>query len=156
MRSEKWVSQSGAVAYALWGIVHVIGGAMQLSALRSGGGKALTAMISTAAPFDVAGPDLPAVAAAYMGMGAFTLVWLGALVTWVAVTQNWRNSRLGYWLNLILVGATDIGLLLALLLPGYMAWSDGIVGLGLFAIAFCFSTLARVRDRLPDARLASA
>lgn len=149
MRSESWVSKSGAVAYALWGIVHVLGGAMQLLALRSGGGKALTAMISTAAPFETAGPELPAAAAAYMGMGAFTLVWLGALVTWVAVTQNWRNSRLGYWLNLTLVGTTDLGLLLALLLPGHMAWSDGMVGLGLFALALCFSTFARARDRSP-------
>ena len=67
-------------------------------------------------------------AAAFMGMGAFNILWIGLLVTVVAVTLNRRKSRLGYWLNLGIVGATDLGLLVALLLPGTMAWSDGGLG----------------------------
>jgi len=43
------------------------------------------------------------------------------------------------------VGATDLSLLAALLLPGYMAWSDGGIGLTLFVLALIFSTLGRRR-----------
>jgi hypothetical protein len=77
-------------------------------------------MISTARPFD-ATTQVPDVAAAFMGMGSFNILWIGLLVTVVAVTMNWSNSRLGYWLNLAVVGATDAGLVWALLAPGYMA-----------------------------------
>jgi hypothetical protein len=100
-------------------------------------------MISTARPFD-ATTQVPDVAAAFMGMGSFNILWIGLLVTVVAVTMNWSNSRLGYWLNLAVVGATDAGLVWALLAPGYMAWSDGMIGLVLFAFALVFSSIARV------------
>ncbi len=72
---------------------------------------------------------------------AWNILWPGVFVTVVGIWLNWRNSRLGYWLNLIVVGAIDVGLLLFLLLPGYMAWSDGGLGLGLWVVALIFSTL---------------
>ena len=34
----------------------------------------------------------------------------------------------GYWFNLVIVGAADIGLIIFLLAPGYMAIADGIPG----------------------------
>jgi len=141
------LARTGAVCYALWGIVHVLGAALQLAALRSQGGAGLTAMISTARPFDAQATAVPGASAAFMGMGAFNLLWIGVLVTVVAVTLNWRNARLGYWLNLGVVGATDAGLLWALLVPGVMAWSDGLVGLALFATAVVCSTLGRAGVR---------
>jgi hypothetical protein len=141
------LAKAGAIWYALWGIVHVLGAALQLVALRSQGGAGLTAMISTARPFDAQAAAVPEASAAFMGMGAFNLLWIGALVTVVAVTLNWRNARLGYWLNLGIVGATDAGLLWALLVPGIMAWSDGLVGLVLFAAAVVCSTLGRAGVR---------
>jgi len=147
MDTTNRLAKTGAVCYALWGIVHVLGAAIQLAALRSRGGAGLTAMISTARPFDAQATVVPGASAAFMGMGAFNLLWIGALVTVVAVTLNWRNSRLGYWLNLGIVGATDAGLLWALLVPGIMAWSDGLVGLVLFAAALACSTLGRARVR---------
>ncbi|NJN83270.1 MAG: hypothetical protein HC802_13950 [Caldilineaceae bacterium] len=59
--------------------------------------------------------------------------------------MNWRNSRAGYWINLGVVAAADLGLLLTLLLPGMMAWSDGLWGPLLWLLAAGFTTLARVR-----------
>jgi hypothetical protein len=140
MRSANWMTKTGAVFYALWGLVHVIGGAMQLATLKSGGGAALTAMVATASGVDPATLEVPVAAAAFMGMGAMNILWIGALVLGVAAGQNWQNIRAGYWLNLALAGATDTTLLLALLLPGIMAWSDGMVGIGLFLLAAAFST----------------
>jgi hypothetical protein len=144
MHASLRAARIGAASYILWGLVHVAGAAFQLSTLRAAGGVGLTSMVSTGAPF---GPGavavFPEAAAAYMQMGALNLVWIGLLVGFVGVTRNWRNDRVGYWLNLALVGGTDLSLLVALLLPGYMAWGDGAIGLTLFVLALIFSTLGR-------------
>jgi hypothetical protein len=139
-------AKTGAVFYALWGLLHVIGGAVQLATLNGEGGAALTRMISSARPLGPEAAAVPAAAAAFMGMGAFNILWIGLLVTLIALTMNWRNSRLGYWLNLGIVGATDLGLLVALLLPGTMAWSDGGLGLSLYALALITSSVGRTQQ----------
>lgn len=149
MSDRTWAARTGAVAYALWGLVHLIGGALQLLTLRRAGGGGLTAMIATARSLDPGTQDVPAAAAAFMGMGAFNLAWIGAFVLVVAVTLNWRNSRLGYWVNLAVVGATDLGMAVALLVPGYIAWSDALIGLSLFAVALVSSTIAYPAARAP-------
>jgi len=138
-------ARTGAVFYALWGLLHVAGGAVQLATLNREGGIALTRLISSARPLGATDASVPDAAAAFMGMGAFNILWIGLLVTVIAVRLNWRNSRLGYWLNLGIVGATDLGLLVALLLPGTMAWSDGGLGLSLYAVALLASSLGRLR-----------
>ncbi len=140
-------AKAGAIFYALWGLLHVVGGAVQLATLSGEGGAALTRMISSGAPLTEASAQVPAAAARFMGMGAYNILWIGALVTMIATALNWQNSRLGYWLNLGIVGATDLGLLVALLLPGTMAWSDGGLGISLFLLALGASTLGRVRAR---------
>lgn len=143
-------ARSGAACYALWGLVHVAGAGMQLATLNSGGGGALGAMVSTARPYDPQVSPIPLAAGALMGMGSFNLLWIGLLVAWIAVRMNWRNSPTGYWLNLGIVGATDLGLLLFLLLPGTMAWSDGSIGIVLFLAAAVLSTIGIVGDRTPS------
>jgi len=147
MPTSNWAAKTGGVFYALWGVVHILGAGVQLSVLRSDGPGALTALISSAAPYDPAASPVPVAAGRFMGMGAFNILWIGMLVTLVAVTLNWKNRRLGYWLNLGVVGATDLGLLLFLLLPGTMAWSDGGIGISLFLLALAFATLGRIRAR---------
>jgi hypothetical protein len=137
-------AKAGAVCYVLWGLVHVAGAAYQVYTLRVAGGAGLTALVSTARPFDAAG-GVPPASAAFMGMGALNILWIGVLVAVIGATLNWRNSRLGYWLNLGIVGGTDAALLAALLLPGIMAWTDGSVGLLLFAMAVLLTTLGRMR-----------
>jgi hypothetical protein len=147
MQTTNGLAKTGAAFYVLWGLVHVAGAAFQLLTLRESGGVGLTAMISTGRGFDpgAVGP-FPEAAAAFMGMGAMNILWIGLLVMYVGATRNWRNSRNGYWLNLALVGCTDLALVLALLLPGIMSWVDGSIGLTLFGLALIFSTLGRRQE----------
>ena len=147
MNPSNRYARVGAAFYVLWGLVHVVGAGFQLSTLQSAGGVGLTAMISTGQPLDPGAVAVfPEAAAAFMGMGAMNILWIGLLVMYVGMTRNWRNSRNGYWLNLALVGCTDMALVLALLLPGYMSWADGAIGLTLFVLALIFSTLGRRQD----------
>jgi hypothetical protein len=57
----------------------------------------------------------------------------------VAIRWNWVGRPLGYVLNVCLAGAADLGLLFALLLPGYMKWSEGMIGIALFVVAAVIS-----------------
>lgn len=139
-------ARAAAVLYALWGVAHIVGGVYQVLTLRRGGGEALTALIASALPVVPAATAIPGPAAAFMGMGAANIAVIGALVTAVALL-NWRNSGTGYWVNLLLVASVDLNLFAFLLAPGFMAWTDGIVGLALFVPAAILSTHARLSSR---------
>lgn len=52
--------------------------------------------------------------------GAWDLLFFASFAIAVAVRYNWRNETLGYWLNLIVVSAADIGFIVFVLLPGYV------------------------------------
>ena len=58
-----------------------------------------------------------------------------------AVLLNWKNSRLGYWLNLVVVSAADIGFIVTVLMPGYVPLVPGALGPFLWVVAILFSTL---------------
>lgn len=139
--TTNWAAKTGAVFYALWGAVHVAGAGVQLATLHGEGPNGLARLIASATPYDAAAQPVPEVAGRFMGMGAFNILWIGVLVLVVAVTMNWRNRPLGYWLNLGVVGATDFGLLWFLLASGTMAWTDGGIGLSLFVVALIFATV---------------
>ncbi len=138
----KYFSKTGAVLFALWGIIHVVGGAMMLSALNQGGAVAYLAMTTTGVAPEILSttPDLVGVNAT-LGMHAWNLTWIGALVFAVAVTLNWRNRVTGFWVNLALVSGADIGLLAFMIVPGVMRLQDGLPGLVLWLPATVFAAL---------------
>ncbi|MCB9136626.1 MAG: hypothetical protein H6636_14470 [Anaerolineales bacterium] len=76
---------------------------------------------------------------------AWDLLWVGLFVVLVAVILNWKNSPLGYWLNLAVVSAVDGRLLTLLVVPGYMAWADGL-GVKLWIPAVLFSTIGLLKS----------
>ena len=82
---------------------------------------------------------------------AFNLLFFALFGIAVAVMLNWKNSRLGYWLNLIVVSAADIGFIIYLIMPGYVPLVPGGLGPLLWVLALVFSTLGILRsDPEPD------
>jgi hypothetical protein len=88
-------------------------------------------------------------AEAVLAYYAWNLLWIGVLVTVVAVRFNWRNDPAGFWLNLVVVSAVDLGLVVTLVLPGHMALADGLMGIVLWLPALFFSTWGFVRRPAP-------
>ena len=72
---------------------------------------------------------------------AFNIVWFGIFAIVVALVYNWKNIRLGFWLNLLVLSAVEVGLIIFLLLPGYQDFSSGGIGLSLYFLAVTFTTL---------------
>lgn len=127
----------GAIFYVLWGLLHVAGGAAILTA----DAQTQLAMFGTdaAATDTVQAPG--AVVHAALSFHAYNLLWMGLLATGIAIVLNWKNSTVGYWMNMAIVGAADIGLIVFLLVPGYMAVLDGAPGPTLWVLAAVFTTI---------------
>ncbi len=71
------------------------------------GGTAL-AQIGTAVPRENLPDRLPAVASGVLGQHAWNLALFGGFTLAVGILGNWRNSWLGYWLNLAVVSGADL------------------------------------------------
>ncbi len=111
----------GAITYVLWGLLHIIA-AQKVYQL----GQSLE----------------PGMVQGRVFQDAWNLLFFALFGIAVAVFLNWKNSRLGYWLNLVVVSAGDIGYVLFLLLPGYIPWVPGGLGPLLWVLAALLSTVA--------------
>jgi hypothetical protein len=126
-----------------------------LGAWVTGGAQGLLEVMASG-PTAPAHSDVHASAAAVLGYHAFNILWIGALVAVIAVRYNWKNDPRGYWANMLLAGLMDAGLVVFMLSPGIIAWTDGMIGLTLFGIGAGFLTHARFATAATAAELASA
>jgi hypothetical protein len=110
----------GAITYVLWGILH-IEAARKVYAL----GQTLD----------------PGMVQGRIYQDAWSLLFFALFGIAVGVSLNWKNSRLGYWLNLIVVSAGDLGYIVFVLIPGYVPLMPGALGPILWILAAVFSTI---------------
>jgi len=73
---------------------------------------------------------------------AWNLLFFALFSIVVATRYNWKNSKTGYWLNIIVVSAADIGFLIFILIPGNVAFFPGILGPAFWIAAAIFSSVA--------------
>ena len=128
----------GAVFYVLWGLLHVWAGA---DLLRADALDQLALLSTDPLPNQALPQALQPLVHAALSFHAYNLLWFGLFAVVVAISLNWRNNRIGYWVNLAVVGADDVGLLLFLILPGHLSFAEAGLGPALFALAAVFSTL---------------
>ena len=76
---------------------------------------------------------------------AWNLLFFALFGIAVGVFLNWKNSRLGYWLNLVVVSAADIGFIAFILIPGHAPLVPGVLGPILWVLAVLFSTVGIIR-----------
>jgi hypothetical protein len=133
--SHRTLARTGAVLFILWGLLHMVGGGAILTALSE-------SVSSAFGLYQQSGGEYPPVAGAVLGYLAYSFLWIGALVAIIGVTLNWQNSTLGLALNTALVGLTDLGLVIFLVIPGYVTWPEASVGIALFILAVVIGGLA--------------
>jgi hypothetical protein len=110
----------GSITYVLWGILH----------------------IEAARKVYVLGQSLdPGMLQGRIYQDAWNLLFFALFGIVVGAILNWKNSRLGYWLNLVVVSAGDIGYILFVLIPGYVPLMPGALGPILWIMAVTFSTV---------------
>src|ERR1700692_1479796 len=119
---EKIAAKLGAVLYVCWGLLHFTAafGVYRLA------------------------QHSPATMCQWRLMpNAFYLAAFSATEIVLAITLNWRNDRLCFWLNGVMVGIADIPFILFVLIPGYAPWWPGLLGPVLWITAFSVTALAR-------------
>lgn len=116
----------GAVFYVVWGLLHIAAankiyqlGASQEAGLLQG----------------------------RLYQAAWNMLYLAIFSIVIAVLYNWKNSRMGYWLNLFTISTVDIGFIFLLLIPGY---SDDYLGPIFWILGLICTTIGtRTAPRTP-------
>ena len=125
----------GAVTYVLWGLLHI-----QAARLVYMLGQSLE----------------PGMIQGRIYQGAWNLLFFALFGIVVAILLNWKNSRLGYWLNLVVISAADIGFIVTILLPGYVPLIPGGIGPLLWVLALVFSTLGILKSSRANRKYAKS
>ena len=115
----------GAVCYIIWGLLHLDAAYEQ---------------------FTLATIVQPGLVQGKLNQGAWDLLFFAAFAIVVAVTYNWKNSTRGYWANLVVVSAADLGFIIFVLTPGDVAVFPGILGPVFWLGGLLFTTLG-IRSR---------
>jgi len=110
----------GAGSYVIWGLLHIVAAVDEFTV-----GRGLE----------------PGLVKGKINQGAWDLLFFALFAIVVAIRYNWNNESLGYWLNLIVVSAADIGFIIFVLLPGYVDIFPGILGPIFWILGLVFSTL---------------
>jgi len=118
--TSNFLAKTGALVYLLWGLLHIVA-AIKVFQL----GETLE----------------PSMVQARIFQNAWNLLFFALFGSVVAIFLNWKNSRLGYWLNLVVVSAGDIGFIIFVLEPGYIPYMPGLLGPLLWIVALNLTTL---------------
>lgn len=131
---SKNLARAAGVSYILWGIIHVLGGAAMLS---TGSALGIATMLSGTDQTGV----IPHIINGIAQYHSFNIVLygLGVLVAGILIIK--RNSKAVHVVAFALAGLADLGLILFMVMPGYMTVTDASPGLLLFA-GWCSTILS--------------
>lgn len=120
------LARIGSIIYVLWGILHIVA-AFKVYML----GQSLESGMIQGRIFQ----------------DAWNLLFFASFGIVVAIKYNWHNSKLGYYLNLVVVSVGDIGFIIFMLIPGYIPVVPGALGPLLWFLALALSTAAIYRRK---------
>ncbi|HEI8867600.1 TPA: hypothetical protein SLG40_003135 [Serratia odorifera] len=124
------LARAGALAYFIWALLHFQA-------------AWLVYKLGVSMP--------PGMASGRVQQDAWNLLCF-ATIAIVATVFNWRNDVRGWWTNLVVVSATDIGFIAFVLVPGYMPWWPGALGPIFWIVGLLFSTAAVLVNRRKNTR----
>jgi len=132
------LAKLGAACFGLWGLVHILGGAALL----------LGVMESPAAGYGAyagAGAHYDALAGAILAYFAYGILMAGLAALAIAARGNWRNGETALMANTGLVAAVEIGLVIFLLIPGFVPLIQALPGLVLAVLGSVVGGVACAR-----------
>ena len=109
-----------AVLWVIWGLVHMLAGAIIIPADASAGFAAVADKVDPA----LLQADYHPAAGAILNQHGFNLFWIGATTT-IAAFWVWRGSLLAAGLAALVGGLADIGYFLFLDLGGFVNFVPG-------------------------------
>jgi hypothetical protein len=121
----------GAVFFVLWGLLHLYAA------------KATHAFVQPMPSGGTRGRLMELV---------LIMLLAGLIAVVVGAWLNWKNSSIGYWINVTVLSVVDIGFVFGVLLPGYAPMIPGALGPLLWIVALVFSTVGCLQpsQRAPE------
>ena len=113
----------GAIFYIAWGLLHF---------------KAAYAI------YLLGKSQGPGMAQGRLWQDSFFLFLISVATIYVAVRYNWKNSPLGYWLNLFIVSIEDLLFIFLIVAPGYVPAKALLTGPLLWILGLTFTTIAYI------------
>lgn len=127
------LARIGAALYVGWGVLH---------------------LIAARGVYEMASSIPDGSAHARLEQGGLNLGLFAVQAMAVAVLLNWRNDRIGYWLNIIVIAAVDLGYVVLVIVPGYVPESlIAFAGPIIYVIGAMFSTAGLLRRNLAMSNL---
>lgn len=142
----------GAVCYILWGAIHMAIGGMLLQMTLAQGGVDAIAGIYSGVPSEHLPQAVEGVSRGLLLQHGWNLLWFGLFALVVGAWFNWRNSVAGYWSNLAVISAADLGFVFPILIPGYIGMMEGIMGPLLWVAGAVFTTLGMRQHHMQAVR----
>ncbi|MDA0797641.1 MAG: hypothetical protein O2826_12565 [Chloroflexi bacterium] len=121
--------KAGAVALLLWGVLHVFSGMYALISLWTDGSAAMMGVFGTGVTGTISDPG--GLVSNVVGQHSANLAILGVFGI-VLARMMWQGSKLALGLSVLVLGSADVAFVIALLIPGYIALQDGLMGPMLF------------------------
>jgi len=145
-RTSSAYSKIGAIFFVIWGVIHVIVGAIPVIAYFTGGPIAIFAQNEMAVSAEQIGPLLVHVGNILVEYRTDIFAF-GVLSILIAVTLVWKNKAPGFWINTIVLGIVDVAFVFAQMVPGYQPLFPPVIGPACYVLAVGFSAAGLLRSR---------
>lgn len=141
-RNHDLVLKVIAILWIVWGLVHVLAGAMVIPADASGGFQAIADAVD---PTLLQSDFHPAVGGV-LDQHGFNLLWGGA-VTITGAVFIWRRNPTALWVTAMIAGLLDLGYFLFVDLPGFVNLVPGTLMTLVSASAIVLSAWVWLAER---------
>ncbi|MEL6955716.1 MAG: hypothetical protein AAFO88_03655 [Pseudomonadota bacterium] len=118
--TQKLALKASAVLWVIWGLVHMLAGAIVIPADATGGFQAITDAIDPALLENDYHPAVGGV----LNQHGWNLFWGGA-VTVIGAVFIWRANTTAIWVTGMVGGLLDVGYLVFVDIPGYVNFVPG-------------------------------
>lgn len=132
----------GAIFFIIWGLIHVLVGAIPVIKYFTQGPVAIFTGNEMTLPAHEIGATMQQVANLLVEYRTDIFAF-GVLAIIVAVTLNWKNQVLGFWINAVVLGIVDIAFIFAQMVPGYQPLFPPVIGPASYVlgVGFCAAGL---------------
>lgn len=118
--SHSLALKAAAILWAVWGLVHMLAGAIVIPADAAGGFQAIADAVDPA----LLEADYHPAVGGVLNQHGWNLLWGGA-VTFIGAILIWRANRTAIWVTGMIGGLLDVGYLIFVDVPGYVNFIPG-------------------------------
>lgn len=136
-----------AILWIIWGLVHIMAGALTINGHLSGNITASISGIADSIETSEITMDYPEAVSAIIAQHGFNLLWIG-MVTFICGVFIWKRNTKAIFLAAIVGGLADLGYFLFLDLGGFVKFMPGTLMTIISALAAGLSFYSYFKEKI--------